>query len=79
MSLVQQDVVTGVPRLPQQVLAVSSLTETRISQSLDVNIFNLSLQLLQTAGEVGAEAVLYIVTDLQICCPSLNVVFMGWF
>ena len=79
VSLVQQVVVTGVSGLPQQVLSVSSLTETRITQPLDVNIFNFPLQFLQTSGKVGAEAVLHVVTYLQICCSSLNVIFMGWF
>ena len=77
VRLVQQVVVAGVARLPQQILLVRALPEARVPQPLDVDVLHLPLQLLQAAGEVRAEALLHVVTDLQICCSPLDAVFMS--
>ena len=77
VRLVQQVVVAGVARLPQQILLVSALPESRVPQPLDVDVLHLPLQLLQAAGEVRAETLLHVVTDLQICCSPLDAVFMS--
>ena len=56
---------------------VSPLSEARVPQSLDVDILNLPLELLEAPGEVCAEAVLDVVADLEVGRSPLDVVFMG--
>ena len=56
---------------------VSPLSEARVPQSLDVNILDLPLELLEAPSEVCAEAVLDIVADLEVGRSPLDVVFMG--
>ena len=56
---------------------VSPLSEARVSQSLDVDILDLPLELLEAPGEVCAEAVLDVVADLEVGRSPLDVVFMG--
>ena len=79
MSLLHQSLIAGVPRLPQQVLLVRSLSEAGVPESLRVVLLHLPLQLLQAAREVRAEAVLDIVADLEVGGPPLDVVFMSRF
>ena len=79
MSLVQQVAVPRVSSLPQQVLLIGSLSEASISESLDIMVLHLLLQLPQAPGEVRAEAVLDIVTNLQVGGSPLDVVFMSGF
>jgi len=77
VGLVHQITVSAIPRLPEQVLLVSPLSEARVPQSLDVDILDLPLELLEAPGEVCAEAVLDIVADLEVGRSPLDVVFMG--
>ena len=56
---------------------VRPLPETRVPQSLDVDILDFPLELLEAPGEVCAEAVLDVVADLEVGRPALDVVFVG--
>ena len=61
----------------QKPYLVRPLPEARVPHSLDVDILDLPLELLEAPGEVCAEAVLDVVADLEVGGPALDVVFVG--
>jgi len=77
MSLVQQLIVSTVPRLPQQILLIALLSEAGIPQVIHIILLHIEFEFSQTPRELSVKVVLDIVGNPHIASLPLRGVLVA--